>query len=267
MSEQRAVSRFPYFEALYLAFFSRPFYRNVALHARGFLLGYLLFMIALLWIPQMMSIKSELGDIFAKDAPHYVRQVPEITIKDGRASIKEPVPYMIYREDGKTPFAVIDTSAQRAPAPGAAYIVVTATDLFIHKNDTGYWGFKLKDFGSDATVNRRVIYEWLDAFQSTVPILLYPFVVVFTFLMYIGLAMLTALLGGTMAKRIGLALDLRGLVRLAVVSYTPALILQAAHAILEIPFPYSLPVSFAVSIGYMYYGVLACAEKIVGSEG
>jgi len=47
---------------------------------------------------------------------------------------------------------------------------------------------------------------------------------------------------------------------LSAVSFTPAIVLQTIHAFLDIPFPYRTPISFLISLGYLYYAVGSSSE-------
>ncbi len=261
MSAPRTAARFPIFQALYLSFYSRPFYRDVARVGQGLLVSYVLFLVALSWLPQTANLHREFREFLDAEAPKFLKQVPKITIARGRASIDEPVPYFIYKEDGMTPLAIIDTSGSIASLEKSpALLLLTETVLMVRRSGTDVRELPLADLG-DAVIDRQTISSWLEAFSGVFAVVLYPFAVLFGFLLHLLLVLAGALFGGMIAKRLGLDLDFRAIFRLAVVSFTPALLLVTAHAVLDIPFPYSLPVTFVVSLGYLSYALAANTEK------
>lgn len=260
MSEKRMVSRFPFLDALYLAFYSRPFYRNVARFARGMLIGYFLFLICIAWVPQTISLGNDFREFLDNEAPKYLRQMPKITIRGGKASIAEPVPYYIQSPDG-SPFAIIDTSGTiRALPEGKTMFLVTEMHLIVRTTETSVKEMSLADFG-DVDIDRQSVTEWLEAFSSVFAIILFPFAVFFSFLLHLPLVFVCTLYGNIITKRFGLVLDFKSLFRLAVVAFTPAMILQTAHGALDIPFPYRIPITLLVSLGYLSYGIFANIEN------
>ncbi|GAB4484873.1 MAG: hypothetical protein OHK006_09950 [Thermodesulfovibrionales bacterium] len=249
-----------YVYALYRAFYSRPFYRGLAGQGKGAGLLYLLFLAALAFLPEMANLHAELAGLIEREAPRFVEQMPKITIRGGHASIAEEVPYMIYDQERKTPVVIIDTSGKTQSLEGTgALVLVTRTQITVQREGSGPRTFDFADFG-DMVIDRKNVYEWLDIMNSLFAVLMYPFGVLFGFLSGLLQVFICATVGLPMAQRFGLSLDMKTRMRLAAAALTPAVTLQAAHAVLGIPFPYRMAVSLVITLGYMLYALSSVAD-------
>lgn len=250
-----------YVYALYRAFYSRLFYRRLAGSGKGAGLLYLLFLTALVSVPEMANLHAELAELIDREAPRFVEQMPTITIKGGNASIAEEVPYLIYDADRKTPVVIIDTSGKTKSLAGTgAVVLVTRTQVTVQREGSSPRTFELADFG-DMVIDRRSVYEWLGVMNGFFAVLMYPFGVLAGFLGGLLQVFVCASAGLPMAQRFGLSLGMKTRMRLAAAALTPAMVLQAAHAVLSIPFPYRMAVSLVISLGYMLYAVTSVADK------
>jgi hypothetical protein len=247
---------YSFFDYLYLAFYSKSFYQEIGKKHKGLCLGYLLFILCIFLIPEISQIHSEVSDYLSVEAAKYVKQTPVITISKGHASIKEPVPYYINDPVKKTPFAVIDTSGQITSLDKTtAYVLLTDTKLIVKYQSFNTWTRDLKGIESQI-IDQKVLQQWIKDFDTLFPFVLFPFVLLFSFLFHIIQVLPAAGFGRLFAKKIKADIDFRSLVRLAIVSFTPAIILQTVHTLLDIPFPYRTPIAFIISLGYLYYAVV-----------
>ncbi len=110
MTQSGTMKHYSIVHPLYMSFFSRSLYQDVAGNWKGLCFTYLLMVLTLNLIPDMVRLHARVTDFLVEEAPKVVRQIPTITISEGTASINEPVPYTINAPWSKLPFAVIDTS-------------------------------------------------------------------------------------------------------------------------------------------------------------
>ncbi len=248
---------------LYLSFFAGNLYRDIARNRKGLFFPYLLFILTIFWVPELMNMHRSVSEFIADEAPSFVEQVPVITISKGEASIREAVPYIIHDRKKNRPFAIIDTSGQfeslnRTPA----LMLLTKKTFIIKRGDTVEKSVALRDV-DDLTITPKLIYNWLDVINNLFAVVLFPFVLLASFAFHVVQAVLLALLGGNFAKYFNVNLDIRALTRLSVVAFTPAVMLETAHAILDIQYPYSAFFSFMIAAGYLFYAVAVNSEKAV----
>jgi len=238
-----------------LSFYSKSFYQEIGKKRKGLFLGYLLFILCLFWIPEISRIHSGVSDFISAEAFKYVRQVPVITISKGHATIKEPTPYYINDTAKNKAFAIIDTSGQITSLDKTtAYVLLTNTKLIIKNQTLTTRTFDLQGI-DHLTIDQKILQEWIENFNTLFPFILFPFAILYSFLFHIIQVVLAAGFGRLITKKIQVNLDFRSLIRLAVVSFTPAIILQTAHALLDVPFPYRTPIAFIISLGYLYYAI------------
>ncbi|MBI5075397.1 MAG: DUF1189 family protein [Nitrospirae bacterium] len=263
MTEKKTTGIYSTIQAIYLSFYSRELYQDIARNWKGLCLPYLLFILMLFWIPESMNIHRTIADFIADEGPGYVEQVPEITIAKGELSIKEEMPYTIYDKKNKTPFAIIDTTGKTASLDNSpAHLLVTRNTLMIRKDDKEVRSLPLTDIG-DVIVTRKLIYTWLEVFNNLVIAVLFPLLLIMSYGFHIVQVILLSFLGGNFAKYFNVNLDFRALMRLSAVAFTPPLLLEAVHAILDISYPYSSMISFIIAAGYLYYAVGSNSEKML----
>lgn len=265
--KEMRIRKYNFIDSLYLSFYSKPFYRDIAGNWKGLCFTYLLFILCILGIPETSRLHSELSDFLSSETPKYVKQVPTITITQGKVSIKEPVPYFINVPEKNTPFAIIDTSGRiTSLEKTSAVLLLTDSKLIVKNRSSESRSFDLAEIG-DITIDQKVILEWIESFDALFSVVLFPFVLLFSFVFHVIQVLVSAGIGSLFAKKFQANLNYKALIRLSVVSFTPAIILQAVHAMLDIPFPYRSPLSFLISLGYLYYAVGLNAESIMtGAE-
>ncbi len=254
---------FTLFQTLYLSFFSRPLYQDIKRNWRGLCLPYLLVILMFYWVPEMMNIKNTISEFITDEAPQYVDQVPMITISEGKASIRERVPFYIYDKKNNTPVAIIDSSGQILSLDNTPAVVLLTRDGLMVRQDRDSKETRrlsLSDMG-DITITPKLIYNWLEVFNTLFVVVLFPFALLISFTFHVIQALLLAFLGGSFAKYFHIQLDFKTLVRLSVVAFTPAIMLETIHAVLDIYYPYSSFFSFLITGGYLFYAVGCNAEK------
>lgn len=263
MTARKTTGIYSTIQALYLSFYSRDLYQDIVRNWKGLCLPYLFFILMIFWIPETMNMDRKASDFIADECPGYVEQTPEITIAGGEVSIKEEMPYTIYDKKNKTPFAVIDTTGKTTSLDNtSAYVLVTKNMLILRVAEKEVRSLPLSDV-SDVIITRKLIYDWIDVFKNFIIALLFPLMLLISFGFHIVQVILLSFLGGNFAKYFNVNLDFRALMRLSAVAFTPPVLLEAVHAILDIPYPYSSFLSFIIAAGYLYYAIGSNSEKML----
>ncbi|MBF0505734.1 MAG: DUF1189 family protein [Nitrospirae bacterium] len=246
-----------------MSFFSKDLYRDVARNRSGLCMTYLVILLSLSLIPDMVRLHNNVSDFLAEEAPKIVSQVPTVTISKGVASIKEPVPYVIKAPWSKLPFAIIDTSEGTVPAAKLkATVVLTKTKLLVNDDATDIHSVDLSHI-QNLIIDRDLINRWIEQFKDYFIFAVYPFALFFTFLYYLIQVLICASIGMLFAKMHDLKLLPRALVRLSAVAFTPPIVLQTLHSLLNIEFPYSSVISLLFATCYLYFAVGACSGKTI----
>jgi len=245
--------------ALYLSFFSRALYRDVAARWKGFCLVYLLAVLVLCTIPGVLRMQSELGAWLSEQAPGYIRQMPNVTITKGVLSIDAPEPYRILNEKTGEPVVIFDSTGKITSLEGTkAFALFTKTTLIVKKGEKETRTFNLSDLdGETMTMNRGNAYDLLDTVVDVFPVILYPFALFFSFLLWSSEALVFAVFGKMYARRLFLSLDARSLMRICIIALTPALLTGALLTIAGVTLPYWWLISILCSFAYVVYGIQA----------
>ncbi|MBA4373537.1 MAG: hypothetical protein C0402_11830 [Thermodesulfovibrio sp.] len=245
--------------ALYLSFFSRALYRDVAVRWKGVCLVYLLGVLALCTIPGTLRMQADLGAWLNDQAAGYIRQLPDITITKGVLSVDAEEPYRILDPTTGEPVVILDSTGSVKSLEGTkAVALFTKTALIVRKNETETRAFSLSDLGGETmTIGRRNAYDLLEAFVDIFPVILYPFALFISLLLWSTVVLVFALAGRLYARRLALALDGRSVVRIAVIALTPALLSGALMTTAGASLPYWWLVTVLISLAYMFYGIQA----------
>lgn len=267
MTQKKTTGTYSSIQALYLSFYARELYQDVARNWKGLCLPYLFFVLMIFWVPEIMNMNRNASEFIADEGPKYVEQIPVITIAKGEVSIREDMPYTIYDKKNNTPFAIIDTTGKTTTLDNSpAQVLVTKNMLMVRVTQKEVRSLPLSDIG-DVTITRRLIYDWLETFKSLIIAMLFPLMLLISFAFHFMQMILLSFLGGNIAKNLNVNLDFRSLMRLSAVAFTPPLLLETAHAILQISYPYSTFVSFILAAGYLYYAIGSNSEKMLNPIG
>lgn len=255
------MQRYTIVHPLYLSFFSKTLYQDVARNWKGLCMTYLLALLALSVIPGVMTVRTELTAFFNTDAPRYVTQFPTITITDGKVSMNKPQPYYIRDEKTNKPVIIIDTTGKITSLKGSpAVILITRTNVKVKAGDADSRTFDLAGI-KHLIVNRRVLYDWMDDFQEWFPFLFYPFALFFSLLYHLVEVVFYAAIGFIFARSLQTQLRFRALIRLAVIAITPSVVLGLFLALTGLRFPYWWYVSLMISTAYVYFAVRSNSGK------
>lgn len=238
-----------------MSFFSKSLYRDVARNWRGLCFTYLFSLLALYSIPVAMKVQTEFSDFLTEEAPKYIKQVPAITISKGKVSIDNPEPYFIRDEKTGAAWAIIDTTGKTNSLGNTkTVLLLTKASLIVKRNETETKTFDLSGIDS-LFIDRSAIYNFLDSLEDWIAVLVYPFVVIFSFLSRAVEIFIFALIGLLFARTRKASLDYRTLVRLASVSLTPVLVCEGIFSLADVRLVYWPLMSLIISLGYLFFAV------------
>jgi hypothetical protein len=240
-----------------MAFYSRSLYRDVGKHWKGVSFLYLLLLLAICWIPIMFKMHSAVSRYVADEVPKIVRQVPVITIDKGEVSIDGEMPYIITEPESDEPFIIIDTTGEYASLENTpARVLITKKELIMKKSPSETRTFDLSDI-EYLKIDRQTVYGWIETFRDWFAFLLYPFLVIGSYVYRILQVLLYAAIGIAVARNMAVTLDYQSLLSLAIIADTPAIIVNALYNYGDIALPFWWLICFMISMGYLIFGIKA----------
>jgi len=250
-----------------LSFFSKEFYRDIGLYGKGFGFLYLLLLLVICSVPLTLNIRTSLSHYIDRKVPPLVEKLPRITITNGEVNADVPQPYYIKNPDGNGIFAIIDTTGQiNSLVDTGAYALLTKTKLILRESDVEYRIYdlsKMKDF----VLDKNQIMSWSNYVKKYLFLVLYPFVVLGTFLLGIIHALLYGVIGNLFASLCRIKLSYDSLLRLAVIAVTPCIIVTTvfvaafSRVLIENSLMF-LMLFMMVAMLYLLFGVWACSHMI-----
>jgi hypothetical protein len=244
-----------------LSFFSRDLYREAGLSWKGICFGYLFLFLAVCWIPMMVKINLGFAGFVKNDAPPVLEQVPEITITDGQVSIKEPQPYYIKIPDTNNILAVIDTTGSiESPHDVNAFCLLTKNSIIMKESNFETRTYDLSQV-KQLTFSGDDIMKLLHIAKKFLFIILYPILLLISYVYRIIQALIFAAIGLLFASLHRVSLSYGSLLRLAVVAMTPCMIIKTVLGLVGFYLSCGAGLVYLlITLAYLYYGVNACSQ-------
>ncbi len=254
------MKRYSIFHTPVLSFFSKAFYRDVALQWRGTGFGYLLLLLIVCWIPTMIQMQAGFSAFVRDTAPKMIAAVPTLTIHNGKASIDKAQPYYIKEPDTGNVLAIIDTTGKIRTLKGTtAKALVTQTEVVFEKNQVETQSYSFHDI-KDFKLGPADVRRWLDVVSRWAVPVLSLVLLVGSYVFRMLQALLYALIGLVFAAIFQARLPYAALLRLSVAAVTPCIIVSTILDATGVRLPMALLWYFGAAMAYLGYGVRAASE-------
>lgn len=242
--------------AIFMSFYSRDLYRDVANNWGAGVIFYLLLLLVICWIALMFKIQPSINLFTTQLANNLTPQLPAImVIKEGVLSTPEKRPYLIKNTDGSDKAAAIVDTSGRYKNLQDAKVDVLVTQEGVYYNDSHNIQ-QMKKFPETLTVNIYPVkvgvvitkifsYSW---------ILLFPLLVILSFFYRIVQSILYAIIGKIYAAISGTALSYYRILKLTMVAITPAIVIGTVLEFMDRWGEYNL-VLFIISLIYVIFAV------------
>ncbi|MDA8432441.1 MAG: DUF1189 family protein, partial [Nitrospiraceae bacterium] len=249
--------RFGIIHPLYLSFFSKELYRDVAQNWKGYGILYLFSAVALCMIPFVLLIQSVSSDYLSREAPPIITQLPAVTIQKGVLSIDRPEPYFVRDKKTGTPIILFDTLDKTDPPQKAKVpVLVLKTEIVVRGEHGEVRHFDLA--GIDGFhADSRLFFEWLDDFEDSFAAVFYPFAVLLSFIFRVLEVAVLAAVGGIFTRSRSVPLSYGALARLSSIAMTPAMVVGAVFTLAGAAIPFWWIAGVPISFSYLYYGIKA----------
>ena len=257
-----AGRRFSFIQPLYLSFFSKELYQDVGRHWPGVGFSYLLFLLAVAWIPTMIQFHVSFGRFVRNDLPKITAQLPTIHITKGEVQVDPPGRYEIKDPDTGKVFLIIDPSIEALPLdniPGDV-VLLTHTKLIMRQSQSGET--KVQDLAAiqEFSMTPADAQRWMQGMAGWAAPVCYPFFVLFSFIYRAVQALIYAAIGVAFAQAAHARLNYQSLIRLSAVAVTPAVLVDALVDLLRVHIPMWWLLCFIIAMFYVHFAVKAMAD-------
>ena len=245
---------------LWMSFYSRDLYQEVGYSWRGIGFLYLLFLVAVTWVPVMIQLQLDFTAYTADVGEKIIPQLPAIAVKGGEASIDVDMPFEIRDPQTDELLVVIDTrAANKSVGRRGARFMVTKTQLItrLSRGRTHTTDF---DWIPDFEFTQEKAQRWWDGISPWVAVVIYPFAVLSSAVYRLILVLLYGVGGLIIAKITKTELGYPALVRLSAIAITPVVILQTVVYMLEINLKMQWLISLTITLAYLLLGVWSNAK-------
>jgi len=251
------------FLAIWQSAYSADLYRQVQ-RWRGKALGYLALVLVLCWAPLLIKTQVALDRAIRRGEPGLLAQIPEIEFDHGQVKTPENRPYLIHLSVGpETMTFIVDTSGHYQSLDGqAALILLTRDKCFLRQKAGEVRMYDLSRSQANRFVlDQELIRKLIQIFRRWAMILSSVFLLFFSFLKRLVQAFMMALVGLAFASALETDLDLGELLSLAIVSMTPAMILETIWTLSGRAAPLIWILWVVLIVAYYFFAVNAAASR------
>ncbi len=253
--------RYTIIHPLFMSFYSKDFYRDVAQNWKNYAFLYLLFLLALCSVVKTVKIHYDLSDFLTNHAPAFISQFPAVTISNGKASTEADEPYFIKDPNSGEDIIIIDTTGQiNSLYDTSAVMLLTETKLIIKKSDRQTQVFALSEI-EDFRLDQDVVYGWLRIVQKWLAVVFFPFFVLGSFVYRLVQVLIYGIIGMLFASILKTDIEFQSLISITIMAITPVVILDAFMGPLGISAVFWRFLCFLISMGYLFFGIKAISNS------
>lgn len=211
----------------------------------------------------MTKFHHAVSEFIQNRLPLYAEQLPVITIAKGKVSTDVPTPYVIENPETGAPFIIIDTTGAVTTLQDTEAFALVTVDKILYRKRNTVRTLDLSDIDS-LIIDYERVTEWGQFAKRWLAVILYPFATFFSFLWRTIQTLVFAAIGVLFVRHSRTRLGYKALVRLSAVAITPPVVLDALLFYFDTKIPLWPLFFFAISMGYLYYGVRSCAPSPPG---
>lgn len=253
------MSRYSIFQTMYLSFFSKDLYRDVVANwSTGKVFLYLLLLLTLSWIILAVPFQKELNKEYRAKSEKLLPQFPMMTISQGIMSTPEKRAYIIVDPDeNNKPIIMIDTTGQHNTLDQSKTdMLITSNQVLMKSHDTNISIYKIPT-NLNAVLVPEKIKNFLNKSASFAWVIFIPLFVLFSYLYRIFQALIDAVIGKIFARFNHVSLTFKQIFRIAIITMTPIVAISTILSLLRIFPPFIELLFFAITMIYLFFGVLA----------
>lgn len=251
------MKQYSYLNALYMSFYSKKLYRDVANNWGGGTVLYLFILLLLCWSVAMVKYQAEANLTVHQFSDKIVMQMPEIILNKGQIKTPEDKPYFIKNLDDGTVFAIIDTSGTYAKEnlPKNVIFLVTKNALFTYNDKQ--WQEQKYPANLNWDIKPVEVKDLIINFSDWLWLVLLPGGLFASFIYRLIQSVIYAGIGKVFSLLGGIELDYTKILKLTFIALTPAIILSTILDVFGVRFDFQGLVYFVFGMGYLVFALLA----------
>src|SRR3990167_5554496 len=251
------MSQYNILQAIYMSFYSKKLYRDVAMNWGGKAVFYLFVVLMLSWIMATFNVQRIINRGYDTKSDIFISQVPVVTIKDGKISTPERRPYVITDPDGKETIAIIDTTGKYTDINKTnTSLLITETEVITKpkKNE-----IKIYQIPSqfNQTIDPKVINGYIKNYIGFAWIFLYIIFVLASFVYRLIQAIFYSIIGKIVSLIFGSAVTFGQITQITMMALTPPIIVATLIDIFKLEYAHINLLCFVLAMVYMCFGILA----------
>lgn len=251
------MSQYGIIRSLFMSFFSKKLYRDVAVNWGGKALLYLFIVLGLSWGWTTYQAQKTIADIYTKKLSAILPQIPVLTITNGKISTPESRPYEITLPDSNAILAIVDTSGRYNSLDDVkSAILVTEDKIMLRQTETEGKTVTLPN-NANAAINPDAINDFLKQYISLAWVPVFVISILLSFFAVIIISLVNSLIGLIFANIFRVNLTYGQVYKMSFVALTPALAAAALLSGLHITVPNELLALLGLTLLYLFRGVIA----------
>jgi hypothetical protein len=253
--------RYSIIHPLFMSFYSKDFYRDVAFNWKNYAFLYLLFLLALCSVVKTVKIHYSISDFLTNHAPGFINQFPVVTFSNGKASTDQDKPYFIKDPLSGDDVIIIDTTGQTSSLDSTtAVMLLTETNLIIKKSDRETQVFDLSEI-EDFRFDQEVVYRWLRIVQKWLAVVFFPFLVLGSYVYRLVQVLIYATIGILFANIFKVDIEFQSLINITIMAITPVVILDTFMGPPGISTLFWRFLCFLIAMGFLFFGIKSASTK------
>jgi len=249
--------RYTIIHPLFMSFYSKNLYRDVAQNWKNYAFLYLLFLLALCSVVKTVKIHYGLSDFLTEHAPAFISQFPAVTFSNGKASTDQHEPYFIKDPKNGEDIIIIDTTGQiNSLNDTRAVMLLTETKLIIKKSDRETQVFALSEV-EDFRFDQDVVYGWLRIAQKWLAVVFFPFLVLGSFVYRLVQVLIYGIIGILFASILKTDIEFQSMISITIMAITPVVILDTFMGPPGISTLFWRFLCFLIAMGFLFFGIKA----------
>jgi hypothetical protein len=244
-------------QAIFMSFYSKKLYRDVAINWGGKAFLYLLLILALSWVYATYQTQHFLTHGFKLFSEKLVTQIPVMTIKNGMLSTPQNRPYLITDPDAHTTIAIIDTTGQyKTLEQTKASLLVTQTEIISQSRPNEY---KINEIPKNLTMTLvpQTIKKYVQDYLHFAWILIFIAALMGSYVYRLVQVLLYSIIGKIFSVISNAQVSYGQIIQITMVAITPVIIIATILNALGVWIQHEFLLYFVLAILYMFYGIIA----------